>query len=169
MADPPASASKPPAPSPAQSSPKFIRHKSAAHVGAPINVSFGCGMSPVHPRAWLTPEAEHIENFHKTGQNTWKTFEQYYVRALQTIRTENPIVPQSVRNGKTISPSLRPTWLCMQCPFIFSDDARQAHWASPKQHSFCQSAASMRCLADTPRCGISLGLPVLPELRRLRL
>jgi hypothetical protein len=83
--------------------------------------------------------AEHIENFHKTGQNTWKTFEQYYIRALHTIRNENPIVPQSLRNGKTLSPSLRPTWLCMQCPFIFSEDARQAHWESPKQHSFCRS------------------------------
>jgi ubiquitin carboxyl-terminal hydrolase 22/27/51 len=82
---------------------------------------------------------EHIENFHKTGQNVWKTFEQYYIRALHTIRNENPIVPQSLRNGKTLSPSLRPTWLCMQCPFIFSEDARQAHWASPKQHSFCPS------------------------------
>src|ERR1700760_238206 len=81
---------------------------------------------------------EHLEVFYKSGDKNWKNFEGAYLRALQTLRDENRIVGQTYRNGKTQNTSIRPTWLCVQCPFIFSEDTRKSHFQSgtPAKHSF---------------------------------
>lgn len=83
---------------------------------------------------------EHIEDFHKSGDKNWKTFEHNYSRALQTLRDESPIVAQTFRNGKNQVTTIRPTWLCIQCPFVFSEELRKSHWISPSKHSFCEQS-----------------------------
>jgi ubiquitin carboxyl-terminal hydrolase 22/27/51 len=46
---------------------------------------------------------------------------------------------QTIKRKSDGLPSLKPTFMCMQCPSIFTRDAMKAHFNGPKSHSFCKS------------------------------
>ncbi|KAF2664911.1 cysteine proteinase [Microthyrium microscopicum] len=112
-------------------SPKLVRNKSTlpASTGGCINASFGCN---------------HIEEFHKAGENSFKTLRERYEEIIQVIRDKHPIVLQTCLNTKNVAITvLRPTFLCVQCPFIYSEEARKSH-LDVKKHSFCCKVVNSR-------------------------
>jgi len=80
--------------------------------------------------------AEHVAAFHKQAPQAYKTLCSQYNSVLKSLNSSTPAKSQTVRMGKDTSrPSLRPSYLCLQCPNIFTDDGMRPHFEGPKAHS----------------------------------
>ncbi|KAF2400123.1 ubiquitin carboxyl-terminal hydrolase-like protein 22 [Trichodelitschia bisporula] len=103
-------------------SPKVSKTKAPAAQGNIANVAYGC---------------EHIQAFKQSGDKSWKTFTQQYTQIVTTLREKPKLIAQTCKAARTDTfTSLRPTYLCVQCPGVFAKDSIHGHWSSPKQHSF---------------------------------
>jgi hypothetical protein len=88
-----------------------------------------------------------LQRFHEQGDKAWKTFLQEYVKTLKVIENQHPIVPQTFKDGEPrkisttgsqlINTTIRPTLMCIQCPFINSERTGVDHWEK-KEHCFCE-------------------------------
>jgi ubiquitin carboxyl-terminal hydrolase 22/27/51 len=90
---------------------------------------------------------EHLQRFHEQGDKAWKTFLQEYVKTLKVIENQHPIVPQTFKDSEPrknspagsqpVNTTIRPTLMCIQCPFINSARTGVDHWEK-KDHCFCE-------------------------------
>ena len=71
-------------------------------------------------------------------ENARKQTFQYYRAILQNIYEKPSVIAQTYKNASDSQPvvSLRPLYLCLQCPNIMTDIDRDEHIDS-KRHVFC--------------------------------
>jgi hypothetical protein len=81
---------------------------------------------------------EHTMLFYRAGEKNWKTLLQQYGGVLKCLGEEGLGKRNMIRNGGGTSLSLRPTYLCLQCPHIFDTDGMKGHFEGVKAHSFCE-------------------------------
>lgn len=66
-------------------------------------------------------------------------FLQQYIEALKSVYEKPMLKVQTQRttsHEKTSTSSLKPAYLCLQCPHIYSEETRDEH-AEEKGHAFC--------------------------------
>ncbi|KAF2155010.1 cysteine proteinase [Myriangium duriaei CBS 260.36] len=88
-----------------------------------------------------------------------------YRRLVQAINKDKNVairLPKATGAGQSVY-SLRPTWLCLQCPNVATTETRDSH---DKNHKFCaeSSSAHLYCRA----CADIVHDPTLDEIRQLR-
>ena len=122
-------------------SPKLVKTKPVLGSGTLANVPFGCGMHCLY-ETYTTAyfSTEHVQAFSKAGDKNWKTFMTFYTNIIIALRDKPASILQTYRVAKNEGmPSIKPTYLCMQCPSIFAPEGMRGHWQGAKQHSFCRT------------------------------
>ncbi|TKX22501.1 ubiquitin carboxyl-terminal hydrolase-like protein 11 [Elsinoe australis] len=87
-----------------------------------------------------------------------------YTRLVQAINKDNNLSVRLPKISSGTAPySLRPTWLCLQCPNVATSESRDAH---DKAHKFCAESTSgyIYCRA----CSDIIHDPHFDEIRLLR-
>jgi len=138
MAD--AAVATPSKPVASTASPKVSKTKSIFAANGLSNVPFGCGALQrflIFEKNQSLRFLEHTERFSKAGDKQWKTFLSFYTKIIETVHDKSPVVAQTYKRKNGPLPSLKPTFLCVQCPTILSQEAMRAHFHGPKSHSFC--------------------------------
>ncbi|KAF2758253.1 ubiquitin carboxyl-terminal hydrolase 2 [Pseudovirgaria hyperparasitica] len=103
-------------------SPKVTKTKAAPTGSSTLpNATFGC---------------EHVQSLFKANKALAK---ETYETAIQTLADPRRIKPQTYKSSSsendTIVVSIKPTYLCLQCPSIMSADGRDKHHEARK-HAF---------------------------------
>lgn len=120
-------------------SPKVTKAKTATGTSILPQVLYGCGKYVHSSRIWpsLTP-LDHVRALFKEAK---KTAKDSYDEALRSIEQPYTVLAQTHKplnaDGRPIV-SIRPTYLCLQCPRIFTPEVRDKHFEE-KGHSFCRS------------------------------
>jgi len=103
-------------------------------------VSYGCGLSS-RPSSLLCTNynlPEHVQTLLKESRKMTYTT---YTYMIQTLHARHPTITHTHRTLKEQSNkpfvSLSPTYLCLQCPSVYTEDARDAHFED-KGHAFCK-------------------------------
>ncbi|KIV99892.1 uncharacterized protein PV09_08555 [Verruconis gallopava] len=130
-------------------SPKLVKQKPNPALGSQVSVAFGC---------------EHAHAFHKSSPQAWKTLCSQYNSVLKSLNMSSPAKSQTVRLSKeSTRPSLRPSYLCLQCPNIFTEDGMKPHFEGPKAHSLFVESRSGYVFCNN--CEDFIYDPYLEQLR----
>ncbi|KAF1982070.1 ubiquitin carboxyl-terminal hydrolase 2 [Aulographum hederae CBS 113979] len=102
-------------------SPKVTKSKPIMATSPIAIVSYGC---------------EHLQSLLKENR---KMTMQQYVLLVQTVNDRHSLLLHTYKehvaaDGRPVS-SLTPTYLCLQCPNVFTEEGRDKHWES-KSHGF---------------------------------
>lgn len=120
---------------------------------------------------------EHTHTFARQGgAKAWHMLQEHYGKAISKIfGSDNNTVSQTYRTKplqvgqggnqepNTTRPSVKPTWLCVQCPHVWSTESMKAHFRSPKIHSlFVESRSGFLFCAN---CDDFIYDPQLEQIR----
>lgn len=98
-------------------------------------------------KAWANVSAEHMGEMF---ENARKQTLQHYRAILQNIHEKPSIIAQThntATDGQNVV-SLRPLYLCLQCPNIMTEADRDHHFDT-KSHCFCGWNAHTRARKTT--------------------
>jgi ubiquitin carboxyl-terminal hydrolase 22/27/51 len=99
-------------------------------------------------------------------QENRKAFKGRYEQALQAIRNPNTILTHTCRNPAKLDEkptiSIRRTNLCLQCPYVLTDEVRNQH-INDKKHQFYVESRQ-----GSVYCGSCKDYVYDPELERMR-
>jgi hypothetical protein len=88
---------------------------------------------------WLIIRLEHVQEYINKGPEVAEKLTNSYV-ALNSLLSK-PLETQTIKDSKELKKAtvttLRPTYLCLQCATICSDEDRDAH-AKAKKHTWCR-------------------------------
>ena len=136
-----------------QSSPKAVKLKAPASTITLTGASYGCGnfgsfISSLFSLIELC--AEHLQSIFREHKKISATQYKYILQAIFNSNSALSQTPRSLKGseGRPIT-SLTPTYLCLQCPGIFTKQLRDKHWEE-KSHAFCEmrSIPTFFLLAD---------------------
>jgi len=130
---------------------------------------YGCGEFPSTPILMrghsLTAWIEHIQRLlTKSPEVTTNTI-QHYKMLLRVIFDKTPVIPQTTKSiDKRPVTTLKPNFLCLQCPTTCTAQDRHRH-GELKAHMFCKKVIRhSRHLTDIIRCGFSKWRTSMPDV-----
>ena len=117
-------------------SPKLTKGKPAAMPSTSASAAYGCGKicPSCHEADAELFLPEHIQTLFKANKSIAIV---EYEKIQDLINKADPsiICTPAVKDSIPI-PSLRPTYLCLQCPTIMTEEGQDDHFAV-KHHVFC--------------------------------
>ncbi|KAG8630335.1 hypothetical protein KVT40_001954 [Elsinoe batatas] len=104
---------------------------------------------------------DHVKDF---LDNARAEATKQYTRIIQAINKDNNLAVRIPKVASGTAPfTLRPTWLCLQCPNVTTSDTRDLH---DKAHKFCAESSSGHIYCRT--CADIIHDPYFSEIRLLR-
>lgn len=120
-------------------SPKLTKTKAPSSSSNLSTVAFGCGQ-------WWSARLEHTdlqlppEHLQSLLEQASKLSMTHYSLLQQAIHTHHATISQTCKTSKNPDsrsvPSLKPLFLCLQCPSVHRPEDRDKHYEL-KRHSFC--------------------------------
>lgn len=110
---------------------------------------------------------EHIQRLlTKSPEVTTNTI-QHYKMLLRVIFDKTPVIPQTTKSiDKRPVTTLKPNFLCLQCPTTCTAQDRHRH-GELKAHMFCKlTDRRLYVDADRTRCGFAKWRTTVPDVRR---
>ena len=97
-----------------------------------------------------------MQRLFNQDQATTNTSIQHYKAILRNILDLTPIICQTAKSadGLAVTTSITPTFLCLQCPSILSDEDCVRH-GNKKSHRFCTSSSHrsfLLCMLSANLC-----------------
>ncbi|KAF2100006.1 cysteine proteinase [Rhizodiscina lignyota] len=138
-----------------------VTPKSAATVASPKVIKTAKSFPSLTNVPYAAYGCEHVQELFKEKR---KISQQQYSLLLQTIFEKPHAVSQMRRspNGDAGRPSLLPTYLCLQCPYVYSEEQRDKHWQL-KGHAF--SVESRSGYLYCQECADFIYDPAMEEIR----
>lgn len=123
-------------------SPKVVKNAKGNIVPSSqmAHIAYGCGM---YLRAVWSASLTVTEHMGEMFENARKQTLGHYQAILRNIHEKPSIIAQTYMSATENQPivSLRPLYLCLQCPSIMTEMDRDQHFET-KSHCFCRSYRS---------------------------